>query len=84
MTGSSAKSIFGINFVGKGPCVIYMFYLNNCFTFLSVRMTATLFDVMPCIFKLKYFNCSNYFVPVSLSYGNIPTSGNCEAINARK
>ena len=67
MTGSSVKSITGVTFVGKCPWLVCLTYFLS---FLSV--TATLFDVTSCIFKLKNFNCSNFFVPLPChtAYGN--------------
>ena len=80
MTDLSVKSITGVTFAGKCPCLMYMIcLLTYCFPFFS--MIATLFDIAFSIFKLKDFNCFNSFVPlpfiklghlgtVSHTYGN--------------
>ena len=60
MIGSSVKSMAGVTFAGKCPWLMYMIYLTYCFPFSSV--IATLFDGASSIFKLKDFNCSNFFV----------------------
>ena len=88
MTGSSAKSIGRVTFVGNCPCLVclayyFAFFLRDC----------KLFFVTSYIFKLKDFNCSYSFVLflclklghwVVIKLGHSLTYGNCEMMHQSK